>query len=442
MTALASTTVADLAMSRKLVETFDCLGEGSPYSPSLRHQLTLRLLDPDPTNRLRPEAYAQDIRRHHESPLFKPSVEASYPLVPRGHLTMDNIQLGCFVQRGPDWDAIDRDGGVGCVGVVVELDADALYCVVAWPTTEISIHRIGAKCRMELAVSLPLPGNIANGFLASTDSSKYKAGMVFHRAGHLMDSMMIVKVVENGIFLVPPTSFRLANDYKSIPAMDRPPEEPVLRNSTPSRLPEPYPSKWGKQPELLMKVNDSEERNHVLSLFHDNINGLPRHKFRVGLIQRVQSVRLWDAYARRRATVANENWTNPNEALLFHGTSNTLPSIILNDRTGFDPRFCDEGRFGRGSYFAVRAAYSHEFAHTFKDKSGNLFYQIFIARVTLGRIQVMKKGKSLRRPKDGCHSVTGSSTLRNNVSSAVHVIYETTTQAFPEFLITYQATTQ
>eukprot|EP00546_Thalassionema_frauenfeldii_P014065 CAMPEP_0178929860 /NCGR_PEP_ID=MMETSP0786-20121207/20882_1 /TAXON_ID=186022 /ORGANISM="Thalassionema frauenfeldii, Strain CCMP 1798" /LENGTH=155 /DNA_ID=CAMNT_0020606259 /DNA_START=547 /DNA_END=1011 /DNA_ORIENTATION=+ len=155
---------------------------------------------------------------------------------------MDNIQLGCFVQRGPD--AVDHDGGVGCVGVVVELDADALYCVVDWPTTEISIHRIGAKCRMELAVSLPLPGIIANGFLASTDSSKYKAGMVFRRAGHLMDSMMIVKVVENGIFLVPPTSFRLANDYKSIPAMDSPPEEPVLRNTAPSRLPEPYPSKW------------------------------------------------------------------------------------------------------------------------------------------------------------------------------------------------------
>jgi len=244
--------------------------------------------------------------------------------------------------------------------------------------------------------------------------------------------------------LVPPTSFRLANDYKSIPAMDSPPEDPLLRNPAAPRDPESYPSKWGKQPELLMEVNDLEERNDVLSLFHDSVNGLPRHAFKVIAIKRVQSVRLWDAYARRRASVANENWTSPNEALLFHGTSDTLPSTILNDRTGFDPRFCDEGRFGRGSYFAVRAAYSHEFAHVFKDANNNLHYQIFIARVTLGRIQEIKGGgfTSLRRPEDGCHSVTGCSTLRSNVSSAVHVIYETSTQAFPEFLITYKATMQ
>lgn len=45
-------------------------------------------------------------------------------------------------------------------------------------------------------------------------------------------------------------------------------------------------------------------------------------------------------------------------------------------------RFSPGGMWGRANYFAVNAAYSHSYAHTMTDNSGNK--QMFYARVIIG----------------------------------------------------------
>jgi hypothetical protein len=72
-----------------------------------------------------------------------------------------------------------------------------------------------------------------------------------------------------------------------------------------------------------------------------------------------------------------------NENLLFHGTSNADPSLIYDGEIGFDYRVGhNEGLYGKGSYFALKANYSNEhFAHY--TKSGSKI--LIVAKVLAGR---------------------------------------------------------
>lgn len=67
------------------------------------------------------EKLQQALRVDPLSPLLLPNVAAAEMVQPRDVLTIDNVQLGTIVQRGPDWDEGDDDGGKDCCGVVVKL---------------------------------------------------------------------------------------------------------------------------------------------------------------------------------------------------------------------------------------------------------------------------------------------------------------------------------
>jgi len=49
----------------------------------------------------------------------------------------------------------------------------------------------------------------------------------------------------------------------------------------------------------------------------------------------------------------------PVEQMLWHGTSDLDPRLILESEEGFDMRFSREGLWGKGIYFAVDASYSN-----------------------------------------------------------------------------------
>ena len=125
---------------------------------------------------------------------------------------------------------------------------------------------------------------------------------------------------------------------------------------------------------------------------------------------------------------------------LFHGTGVTRPAEIIEDQVGFDMRFCEGGLWGRGAYFAEDAAYSHSFAHRCTVAGGRA-RQMFLARVAVGRSYNSPPDNELRRPPPRHHSITGVGTVQSDsgrsVESRVFVLYETTTVAYPEYLITY-----
>jgi hypothetical protein len=143
-------------------------------------------------------------------------------------------------------------------------------------------------------------------------------------------------------------------------------------------------------------------------------------------IQRVQNMWQWQKYAFLRDRLARKSG-NP-EMLLFHGTRANTPSLIYNGDDGFDMRFSNQGMWGRASYFAVNASYSHNYAFTTRTK----MMQMFSARVAIGKSIVLVANNTHVKPPDGYDTVSGTTG-----DSVVFMVYENG-RAYPEHLITYQ----
>lgn len=72
---------------------------------------------------------------------------------------------------------------------------------------------------------------------------------------------------------------------------------------------------------------------------------------------------------------------NLTEKMLWHGTRTTDPKLIYNGKYGFNTNYSEDGMWGRGSYFAQNASYSHMYSHKFQDGTRGMFY----AKVNLGK---------------------------------------------------------
>jgi len=408
------------------------------YSFSLRN-LAAALLDPDASTRSPPSDFPAPLRNEVESPLVANYLAAVETAIPGTPVTMDNIQLGTLVQRGPDWQDGVVDGGPGSIGVVVGLDADALYTKVVWPTnpSETFCYRIGAGQKYELNVGPCCLGDTFGGMdnsrkqvgvLVSRDPSKYSVGMKLTE-----NSVVVALRHAEGIILVAPT-IKISPPTTALSATAiQPPAVTFL----PPRDPEPHPAWWQLNHGLFCEVTDTKEWKQVLDLFHAPSGGMSSERFAVVSLKRIQSVPLWYSYANSCERIAGENWGMVNECRLFHGTRSIPPEQIAQDPVGFDPRFCEKGMFGRGSYFAALSSYSDKFHHSV-NYQGSACRQMFLARVALGRVHDSVADTGIRRPPRNHHSIAGRACLPSGIESSVFVIYETVTQALPEYLITYR----
>ena len=82
-----------------------------------------------------------------------------------------------------------------------------------------------------------------------------------------------------------------------------------------------------------------------------------------------------------------------NEKFLYHGTSPDTVEPICAQNFDFRLNGKNATRFGKGSYFAKNASYSHSYAD--KDASG--YRYMFIAQVLVGRYaQVSGHGFALK----------------------------------------------
>ena len=140
-------------------------------------------------------------------------------------------------------------------------------------------------------------------------------------------------------------------------------------------------------------------------------------------------------FLRRKSRMAKKSGNQPEERQLFHGTNPTTAEAICQQ--GFDWRMCGKHgtKFGKGSYFACKANYSH--CYTAAQGSSRGYRQMFLARVVVGSYTIGDGSLTRPPPKDPSNPlVLHDSCCDNRSNPALFVIFENG-QSYPEFLITY-----
>ena len=397
------------------------------YSDKLRDIIKI-LLDPHPSKRGTP-AQLKKLLRHDGSPLVAQFLTAAHSAQSGAPVTIDNIQLGMFVQRGRDWNDCEADGSPGSVGVVIRLDADAEYTEVAFPSRNNSAPnsiccRIGAENKYELQVGPTsmldfFHGDtttrkiVTEGVIYSKDASNYCPGQLVNPNCTIIDCQQ-----PDRIFVAPIERIR-------IPTHDIPmPTFPIHTNSP--RKPLPVPVTWNLDIGMMVPLTEGIERQLVLDLLFSTEGGMDIQWTEIISIYAVQLQSMWDAYASCCEDIATDNWSNPNERRLFHGTRNYSPESLLNSPESFYqncakviPSIVDEIKFSGSALFADH--YAHRSAGT---KS------IVLSRVGLGRI----KGRDeVNLPRLVGPLVYHSTVTGRGVFSTMNQF-----QAYPEFVITYK----
>jgi len=150
------------------------------------------------------------------------------------------------------------------------------------------------------------------------------------------------------------------------------------------------PSTWSDSLETLVPISPEDEE--YWSVFTKMRETLPN--VHISSLWRVQNSSLWSYYSFHKDRLEMNNIPS-NERRVWHGTSSLDPSVVYNDQMdGFMMQFAAEGLWGRGIYFADKAAYSKNYSHTPAKKSQTNARQnpkkgeseMFLARLLVGKI--------------------------------------------------------
>nr|XP_027807938.1 protein mono-ADP-ribosyltransferase PARP12 [Marmota flaviventris] len=193
----------------------------------------------------------------------------------------------------------------------------------------------------------------------------------------------------------------------------------------PSALPDPGFKR-------IILSSSSEEYQKVWNLFNRT---LPFYF--VQKIERVQNLALWEVYQWQKGQMQKRNeGKEVDERQLFHGTSTNFVDAICQQN--FDWRVCGlhGTSFGKGSYFARDAAYSHHYS-----KSATQTHTMFLARVLVGDF-VRGNASFVRPPAKGGQSNAFYDSCVNSMSDpTIFVVFEKH-QAYPEYLIQYSSSSK
>ena len=140
-------------------------------------------------------------------------------------------------------------------------------------------------------------------------------------------------------------------------------------------------------------------------------------------------------YCRKKSLMAKKSGKEPEERQLFHGTKPDTVEAICQQ--GFDWRMCGKHGtvYGKGSYFACKANYSH--SYTAGPGASRGHKQMFLARVLVGSYTNGNSSLTRPPPKDPSKPhVLYDSCCDNTSNPALFVVFENG-QSYPEFLITY-----
>ncbi|XP_068611422.1 protein mono-ADP-ribosyltransferase PARP12 [Brachionichthys hirsutus] len=175
--------------------------------------------------------------------------------------------------------------------------------------------------------------------------------------------------------------------------------------------------------------HSSEEFKRIESLFRATMKG-----FDVVNIERIQNRGLWQFFQWYKTQMQNSSGgRRVREEKLFHGTDGKHVDAIC--KNNFDWRICGTHgtAFGRGSYFARDARYSHSYTGDSDVKS------MFVAHLLVGEYTKGSPGYVRAPPKHGSDVNFFHSCVDDVSNPSVYVVFDTT-QIYPEYLLQYKAT--
>ena len=199
------------------------------------------------------------------------------------------------------------------------------------------------------------------------------------------------------------------------------------------------PDHWDPQAdkvELKPVSRGTTEWNRVQTLMHKT---LPSSQ--IIQLDRIQNIWLWQMYSFSKQRMSEKNSGAVNEKDLFHGTHLSPPEKIFKSEKGFDFRFASKGMWGEGTYFAVNASYSDNYAY---NQCGRT--QMILATVLTGETCHCPPNQSLKKPpaksmatssKRGAFADDYDSVSGHTNGSDIFVIYDHE-KAYPTYLITYK----
>ena len=202
------------------------------------------------------------------------------------------------------------------------------------------------------------------------------------------------------------------------------------------------PSHWKPQSQdvYLDRVrHDSNEWKEEVKRIRNTLGGVSIVK-----LERIQNKWLWERYSFAKKQMSKKNKGQVNEIHLFHGTRKTSPEKVFRSEKGVDFRYSKEGLWGTGSYFAVNASYSNNYAYTIED--GSTEKQMFICKVLTGDHYnaESKTDQTLRQPPPKPIQTHGSfeeerydSVKGYTNGSCVYVVYDHE-KMYPAYLVTYK----
>ncbi|KAK3583834.1 hypothetical protein CHS0354_022879 [Potamilus streckersoni] len=213
--------------------------------------------------------------------------------------------------------------------------------------------------------------------------------------------------------------------------------------SIPSGVATPLPAGWvpwdlAHAFELVELKRDSVEFQKVESSFFAS---LPTHEFHIMYICRVQNMELWMAYDGQKKSMKvslerSGQTKEVDERNLFHGTDtlDTVQGICTNN---FDFRVCGKHGtvYGKGSYFARDAKYSHSYTNSSITTSDRY---MFLAKVLVGEYTTgsASYAQPPDKPEATAHHLFDS--FVNNVDNpSIFVVFDLK-QCYPEYLICYK----
>ncbi|XP_036256427.1 zinc finger CCCH-type antiviral protein 1-like [Molothrus ater] len=174
--------------------------------------------------------------------------------------------------------------------------------------------------------------------------------------------------------------------------------------------------------------NTTSEYNEIKQLFHQTMKN-----YSILKIQRIQNPSLWKVFQWQKEKMKRENGGKEvQEKRLFHGADVTFMETICSQN--FDWRICGSNgtKYGKGSYFARDACYSHNYCQTTLQE-----HSMFVARVLVG--DYVKGNAAFVRPPMKCAAKLWlyDSCVDDEFNPAVFVVFEKH-QIYPEYIIEYR----
>ncbi|XP_077123267.1 protein mono-ADP-ribosyltransferase PARP12-like [Ranitomeya variabilis] len=205
-----------------------------------------------------------------------------------------------------------------------------------------------------------------------------------------------------------------------------------LRKSEPTKANDKStPEHWdkGQLPEVGYKLvrlsPSSEEYKKIDAMFSRT---LPDKQ--IQSLDRIQNPALWEVYQWQKEQMKKlSGGREVEERQVFHGTRGDLTDAICQQN--FDWRICGTNgtSYGKGSYFARDASYSHHYCGSVDSQS-----VMFVARVLVGDFV---RGSSLYlRPPSKSSSTFYDSCVDKESDPSIFVVFEKH-QIYPEYLIRY-----